>query len=464
MRVVVVGGGISGLTAAYLARAAGHDVICVDGAAQPGGLIRSERHEGFLCEVGPQAVLDDAPDTLSLVAALGLDTRAIGADAQARRRFIYARGGLHALPMSPPALLRSRLLSPWGKLRLLAEPFIPRRRARDDDDTETVAAFGSRRLGREAGQTLLNTGVIGIYAADATALSMASSFPRLAAMERQHGSLFRGMLAARKSAKQTGKKPGRALSFPDGLTELPTALARALGANGLLVGTATDLESGAAPGTWRVGVKTSVQARALDADVVVLAIAPENAARLLRATAPRAHDALVGGPSSSIAICCLGFRDVSPADMGMDLAAYGVLVARGQQPRLLGCQYESSTFPGRAPAGSVLLRAILGGHGQGFDPAIVEQTDDQIARQAVQDLATVAGLKRQPDLVRVWKHPGGIPLYAPGHAARVAALDDALRPHTGLFVIGHGVRGVGVNESIRAATALVRDGLAAGQL
>ncbi|MES1157852.1 MAG: FAD-dependent oxidoreductase, partial [Haliangium ochraceum] len=126
MRIVVIGGGISGLTAAFGARAAGHDVVCVDPGGQPGGLIRSERHDGFLCEVGPQAVLDDAPDTLALFAALDLESRAVRAAPEARRRFIFARGALHPLPMSPPALLRSSLLSLGGKARLLAEPFVRR--------------------------------------------------------------------------------------------------------------------------------------------------------------------------------------------------------------------------------------------------------------------------------------------------------------------------------------------------
>jgi oxygen-dependent protoporphyrinogen oxidase len=458
MRVVVAGGGISGLTAAVLARAAGHDVVCVDPSSRPGGLIRTERHDGFLCEVGPQAVLDDAPDTRALISALGLDARAVTATAEARRRFIYARGGLQVLPMTPQALLGSRLLSARGKLRLLAEPFI-RARARLaslGDDSETVADFATRRLGPEAGRTLLGTGVIGIYAADAALLSIASAFPRLAAMERDHGGLFRGMLAARK----LGKRPGRPLSFADGLGELPAALGDALGPAGWVRGRVVAIEPRAGASAWRVVVEGGTTP-GLEADVLVLTMAPEETARILAPIAPAARDALTGMPTAPIAACCLGFRDTSAADMGMDLAAYGFLVARGQQPRLLGCQYESSTFPNRAPPGGVLLRAILGGTGPGFQPEIIDMSDERIAEHAVADLKTVAGLRKAPDLVRVWKHPRGLPLYAPGHAARVAALDEALREQRGLFVIGHGLRGLGVNESIRAATALVKDQLTA---
>ncbi len=454
MRVVVAGGGISGLTAAYLARVAGHDVVCVDLAARPGGLIRTERHEGFLCEIGPQAVLDDAPDTRELIAALGLDVRAVTAVPESRRRFIYARGGLHVLPMTPPALLRSRLLSARGKLRLLAEPFIRARACPAGDDSETVEAFAIRRLGAEAGRMLLGTAVIGIYAADAAQLSLASAFPRLAAMERDHGGLFRGMLAARK----IGRRHGRPLSFPDGLGELPAALGDALGPAGWSHGRVVAVDPHPTASGWRVNVEGGAEPT-IDTDFVILTMAPEETARILRPIAQAAHDALRAAPTSPIVVCCLGFLNTSAADMGMDLAAYGFLVARGQQPRLLGCQYESSTFPGRAPSGGVLLRAILGGTGPGFEPEIIDKSDEQIAERALTDLKTVAGLKRVPDLIRVWKHPRGLPLYAPGHAARVSTVDQALQPHHGLFVIGHGLRGVGVNESIRAATALVHDQL-----
>ena len=152
MRVVVVGAGISGLTSAYLARLAGHDVTCVDPASRPGGLIRSERVDGFLCEVGPQAVLDNAPDTMALFTALGLRARVLRAAPEANRRLIYARGALRPLPTSPPGLLASGLLSPFGKLRLLAEPLIAARRPpvgdNNDDDAETLTEFGNRRIGR----------------------------------------------------------------------------------------------------------------------------------------------------------------------------------------------------------------------------------------------------------------------------------------------------------------------------
>jgi len=178
-------------------------------------------------------------------------------------------------------------------------------------------------------------------------------------------------------------------------------------------------------------------------------------AGLLEPLVPAARQ-LAAVPTAPAAICALGFRDAESRPLGMNTDAYGFLVARNETPRMLGCQYESSTFAGRAPEGGVLLRGILGGVGAGFDPGVVERTDDRIARDTLDDLRAIAGLSRDPDVVRVWRHPVGIPQYRPGHRQMVAALDEGLRRHPGLHVLGHAVRGTGVNECIRAAATLVR--------
>lgn len=474
MRIVVIGGGISGLATAFLARRSGHAVTCLEPSERAGGLMRSERHDGFLCELGPQAVLDDAPDTAELLAALDLHSRLVVAESAARRRFIFARDRLWPVPMAPGALLTSGLLSFRGKLRLLAEPFVRRSAAAAADDRESIAAFGDRRLGREASRVLLGTATIGILAGDARELSLASAFPRLAALEREHGSLFRGMIAKRRAGRKAGRSPGHAISFPEGLGELAEALARSLG-HDLVRARAVELRP-RPDGSWQVlcdprqdGVPES-----FDADRVVIAANAEAAVRLLRpllasspkSAAPEAAEALsvlTAARRAPVAIACLGFRDVTADTLGMELAAYGFLVARGEVPRILGCQYESSIFQGRAPAGSVLLRTLLGGIGTGFEPDIVDRPDEGIAARALEDLRRVTGLRREPDMVRVWRHGEGIPQYGPGHAAGRAALDAALRALPGLHVIGFSLRGVGVNECIHAAADVVRDLGAVGQ-
>ena len=466
MRIVILGRGISGLAAGHFLARAGHEVISIDPGEQPGGLVRSERIEGFLCETGPQALLNGPADTRALISGAGLDGRVIAALPTARRRFIHARGRLHALPTNPIALARSGLLGWRGKLRLLREPFLRGAAPAADGEDESVLAFGARRFGPEAARALLAPAVIGIYAGDAARLSARSAFPRLTALERTHGSIVRGALAQRRA----GGGSGRPISFPEGLQELARALADALGPRRLVAsaqriqrtrdGWRIDLAGGGAP---------------VDAQAVVIATSAGPAAALLEPIAPAAAAALRSVRLAPAVVACLAFR-AGGAPLGMDLNGYGFLVARdGQDPdahradrhasggaaagpstaapaRILGCQYESSIFAGRAPAGAVLLRTILGGT---FDPGVVDESDDVIAKHATDDLRRLAGLRREPDFVRVWRHPRGIPQYELGHAARVSAADQDLARHPGLFLIGHTLRGVGLNDCIATGSALV---------
>jgi oxygen-dependent protoporphyrinogen oxidase len=439
VRIAIVGGGISGLAAAHLLSARGHDVVLIDDRPAPGGLIASARRDGFLCERGPQAMLDGAAEARALVASAGLSDRALHASPAARRRLVYVGGSLRVFPSSPPALLKTTLLGLRGKLRLLGEPFVARRTAKDPD--ETVLDFVTRRFGPEAARRAAGPALIGIYAGDAAALSVRAALPRLAAMEDQHGSVLRAIFRRRGS----GPGLGRAISFPDGLGELPAALASALGARCLRARAARiePVDRDRKPG-WRV---VPERGAAVEAERLILATPAAATAALLAPHAPEAAAALRAIPHAPVAVVCLGFRDAK--DLGMDLAAYGFVAARGEGLQLLGCQYDSSVFPGRAPPGGVLLRALLGGT---FDPALVDADDAALADRAVGDLRRAAGLRRDPDVVDVWRARPGIPQYDLGHAGRVHAVDDAAAALPGLSVIGNALRGVGVIDCVRAAS------------
>ncbi len=442
MRVAIVGGGISGLTAAHLLVGAGHDVTLVDDAAELGGLIAGPRVDGFLCERGPQAVLDGSEAVRALIASAGLETRIVRALPASRRRSVYVAGKLRPFPASPPALIKTNLLSARGKLRLLREPFV-RRRGEAAGDDESVFDFVARRFGPEAARRAAGPALIGVYAGDAAALSVRAALPKLAALEREHGSVLRGMFRTRGTSRL-----GRPVTFPEGLGELPRALGDALGAR-RGVARATGLERRA--DGWTVALAGGAT---LEAERVVLAAPAAASAALLAPHAAAAAEALRAIPHAPVAVVCLGFRAADADALGMDLDAYGFVVARGEGISLLGCQYDSSVFPGRAPAGGVLLRALCGGT---FDPALVDSDDATITGQVLGDLRRAAGLRREPDVVQVWRARPGIPQYDRAHLARVRAVDEALTRLPGLSVLGHALRGVGVSACIGAATALVRD-------
>jgi oxygen-dependent protoporphyrinogen oxidase len=299
--------------------------------------------------------------------------------------------------------------------------------------------------------------VIGIYAGDAAHLSIRSALPRLYELEQKHGSVLRGALAQRGNrasggSGSDGAGPPRSFSFPEGLEELPRGLAARLGAR-LVVARAAAVERNGAG--FRVQIESGGP---VDAERVVVTTPASVTARLLAPLAPAAATAIASVPHAPLAVTALGFRTASSAsgklDLGMDLEAYGFVVARGEGVDLLGCQYESSIFEQRAPAGAVLLRALQGGT---FDPAIVDATDDEIATRAVADLRRVAGLRAEPDFVAVWRHPAGIPQYDLGHAARVQAVEADLARVPGLRVIGQATSGVGLNDGIAAAADLARN-------
>jgi protoporphyrinogen/coproporphyrinogen III oxidase len=442
VKIVVVGGGIAGLTAAERLVAAGHDVTLLDAEARAGGVIRSERRDGFLCETGPQAILSGRADTSALIAAAGLEARVIRSREATKRRFVYLRGALRALPSSPPALLKTDLLGAMAKLRLAREPFVAKG---DPAKEESVLAFFERRFGAEAARAIGAPAVIGIYAGDAANLSLRAALPRLFDLEQKHGSVLRGAFAERGD----GEAP-RSFSFPDGLEELPRALAERLGTRRVVARAAVVARAGSG---YRVELESGP---AVDAERVVLATPASVTAKLLAPLAPAAAAALARVPFAPLAVCALGFHAPAPSgtlDLGMNLASYGFVVARGEEARVLGCQYESSIFEHRAPPGAVLLRTL---HGGTFEPAIVDAPDDAIAASAVADLRRVAGLRVDPDFVAVWRHPAGIPQYDLGHAARVRAVADDLARLPGLHVVGQATTGVGVNDGIRAAAELAR--------
>src|SRR4051812_20158702 len=229
-RVAIVGGGIAGLSGAHAVRsqAPGAEVIVLERGARVGGNIRSEVIDGYLCEAGPDGFLDNAPATLGFVDAIGLTPRIVRSRDEARRRYIFRRGQLHEVPLSPAGFVASGVLSPLGKLRILGEPLS----ARPPRHDESILEFAERHIGREAAQVLVGSMVSGIFAGDAGQLSLRSAFPKMFEMEAQYGSLVRAMIAKRRQSRNEngmGAPAGTLTSFTGGMEDLVRGVAAALG-------------------------------------------------------------------------------------------------------------------------------------------------------------------------------------------------------------------------------------------
>ncbi len=444
--VAVIGGGIAGLAAAaWLERDHGVDAVVLEASGRAGGKVHTERLEGHVLEWGPQGFLDNAPDTLEIAGWLGLEGDLVRADEHSAARFIARDGVLRRVPVSPPAFLTSDVLPLGARLRVVLEAFGRRRPAGD----ESVFDFARRRIGAGAAEILVDAMVTGVFAGDPHALSLAATFPRMAAMEATHGSLTRAMLAKRREAKQRGSDAGGGPAGPggtlttlrEGMGQLSRGLAARLGDRLRLDTPVRALRREAD------GFLVRTESEEVSARSVLLALPAADAAILVRELAPDAVQPMSAIPTAPIAVVMTSYATTDA--FGGPLDGFGFLVPGRERAGILGCLYCHSIFPGQAPPGRVLLRTMLGG---ARDPRVLELDDDGLLGRVQEALHRYLGRAPEPDTTWIVRHPAGIAQYTLGHLDRVEAIEQATRAG-GLEVTGSSYRGVSVNDCIRQARA-----------
>ena len=439
MDVVIIGGGISGLSAAYELERRRVPFTLLEASSRLGGLIKTEHVDGFTVEAGPESVLAQKPAAVQLCEELGLGPRVI-TSLTPRSAFILHGARLVAIPspsllgipLSWRGLLSYSILSPIARARLAMEPLIPRPRNPPSD--ESVASFFSRRFGRATVPLIAAPLLGGIHAGRIDALSMHSLFPRFVEAERSRGSVVR---AFRRS--HAGAAPDGAFrSLSSGMGELVSAIGRRLppGSVRLASGAATlnRIDNG-----WRIGTRQG----SVDARIVILA-APAYAAARLLASVDQEASALCASVQyvSTVSVALAYPRD----RVAHALQGSGFVVARGAGGgRLTACTWVSSKWPGRAPQGSVLLRAFLG---SAIDPSAVDLSDDELIAIATGELSGVLGLSGPPLLTWVhrWRDAGA--QHTVGHLARMTRLEARLAHVPGLYVAGSGFRAVGIPDCV----------------
>jgi oxygen-dependent protoporphyrinogen oxidase len=443
-KVVVIGGGVAGLATAFELRERGIASLVLERSPRLGGNIRTTREDGFTVEWGPNGFLDNVPETLDLVRRLGIEDRLQVSSDAARRRFLWRRGKLRELPESPPRFLLSPILSVRGRLRVLCEPFA--KDAPGGVADESVHSFAARRIGREAADVLVDAMVSGVYAGDARRLSLRSTFPKMHAMEAEHGSLFRAMRArgkARREARKRGESPpdggpagpgGTLTSFRDGFEELIRALASALPEEDVRTN-AHVLELRREADAWRVVLERET----LEAELVVLAVPAWAAAEVVHGLDRGLASELGDTPGAGLSVIGASWPET---DLPEPLAGFGFLVPRTEGLRSLGTLWDSSVFPGRAPAGRVLLRTMIGG---AQDGAALWLSDEELVTAVLEDLQTTMGIEKPPDRTWVFRHPRGIPQYELGHGDRLRRIEERLADLPGLHLTGNSYRGISVN-------------------
>lgn len=439
--VVVVGAGISGLAAAWRLHHAGVPVTLLERRRRVGGVMNTVDVGGHIFERGPNTVISPDGHLLALIDELELNERTVFGREAAHRRFIWRRGALHELPSGPSGLLSTGLLSWRGRLRLLTEPL---RAALPEPKDETVAEFLGRRLGAEAVAAFIDPMVAGIYAGDVSQLG-ADAFPKLVAMEREHGSLLRGAIRARKAA---GPRPDRRLiSFQTGLSELPARLRERLGTRVRLDHEVQGI-SQAPGGGWEVHALDDERQVRYPASGVVLAVPAWSAARLLQSVDADLAASLAAIPHAGLISVGLGYP-TSQVERPID--AFGLLCASDSPlphtAPVLGVLFGSSIFDGRAPAGHVTYTVMIGG---AREPEAMDLDDAGLVERARSALGVLVGARGAPSAVQVSRWPRAIPQILPGHSRRVVALRERVRAFPGLALAGNYLDGVGVDSAIGA--------------
>lgn len=427
----------------WLKRLAPHlDVLVLEADDVPGGKVRTLSEDGYLVDTGPGTLILGNRWTDELVEDLGLSTQ-VHESAAVTQRFLVKRGRLVPLPGRPAEALRTPLVSIPGKLRVLLEPFVPR----GDQDDESVHAFLARRFGAEVAKTFGEAMVSGIVAGDPRQISVGAVMPQLPALERRHGSVLRGMVAARKTA---GGPRRRTVALAGGMGTLIGALARSFG------------------GALRTGCRVESLTRSRDAYLartadgstivaasVVLATPAYVSARLLENISEELASQLSRIAYVSVDVIALGYRT---ADVPRPLGGFGFLAPRNEGVRSLGVMNASALSSDAAPSGHVLFRAIAGGD---LDPEFTSLSDAKKVEAVQRDLEKTLGISARPAFERVisWSH--AIPQYTVGHTDRVRRIEAGLAEHPALSLLGNAYRGVGVADCLREAKGLA-EGIVGG--
>ncbi|HEX3869360.1 MAG TPA: protoporphyrinogen oxidase [Pirellulales bacterium] len=460
-RIAVIGGGVSGLAAAHRLRELDPrvDVTVFEAGPRVGGSLCTERRDGFLLEHGADNFITNLSWGLDLCRRLGIEEQLIPTRPEGRRVFVVRDGRLHPVPegfmvMAPGKLapvLATPLLSTLGKLRIIAEALVPRRK---DEGDESLASFATRRLGREAFERLVQPLVAGIYTADATKLSLAATLPRFLDMEREHGSMIRAMMRQPKSSNKSSDESGARYSLfvapKHGMSTIVDALVERIGRERIRLNTPVERVVHRSEGGWRLmgsGEWGRENCGAEDFDAVIVSTPAPKAAHVLQDAAPELSQELRAIEYAGSVVAIVGYRsDQFP----QPLQGFGFVVPDVERRDILAVSYSSQKYDDRAPEGHVLLRVFLGGAGR---PDLVHDSDDELRRIVEQQLRELLQVRGEPVLWHLARWPSAMPQYHVGHLDRVARIESLVARVPTLALAGNAYRGVGIPQCIHSGEA-----------
>lgn len=446
-RVVVVGGGISGLAAAYDLTRAGVSTTVFDKRSRPGGVIDTRIADGCTLECGPDSFLSVKPEAVALIKELGFGDDVIGSNDHQRTTYIWKHGHLVPLPEGVMMIVPSRVmpmvktsLVGWGtKIRMGLEYF---RRPGGGQD-RSVADFVTDHFGSETLDYLAEPLLSGVYGGDPAQLSVASVLPRFVDMEKKYGSLVKGVLASRRAnTRPSGASPAPLFqTLKTGLGKLVDALASRV-----------EIAHGAVEAIERVdsGFRVRVDSEWISADRVVLACPAWSAGQLVKGLDPKLGELLGGIDYSSSITLSLIYR---ASDFDGRRAGFGFLVPKKERDRLAACTFVGTKFSYRIPDDKIALRCFFGGIG---DQAILNESDDTLVEIARGELGRILGLHAAPESHVIARWPRSMAQYTVGHGPRVAEIRQRAAALGGIYLAGNAYEGIGISDCIRTGRAAAK--------
>ena len=449
-RVAVIGGGISGLAAAYELGKHGAECTLIEASDRLGGVIRTDRIDECLVEAGPDSFIAQKPWALELIRELGLGDDVIGSNDSRRRTFVVRNGKLIPLPdgiqfLAPTKVLpvlTTPLLSPGAKLGMMLEWF---KRPSKDTGDRSIADFVLDHYGREMNEYLAQPMLAGVYGGSPEQLSLEAVMPRFLALERKHGSVSRGMLAARRKAPPP--KPGASLflTLKGGMQQLVDTLAKRLEDKAKVVYSAAQSveRSGA-------GYRVRLASGQVEADAVILGVPAWSAAALLRSLDPELAGELDRIPYHSSITGAFLYRR-PPFSRPLD--GFGFLVPRSENRLLAACTWVNTKFDHRAPDSRAFLRAFVAGDNA---EARLGDSDEALTAAISSELQTLMQFQSDPATVQLTRWKRAMAQYQVGHLALKRGIEERLFHHTGLHISGNAFDGIGVPDCIRRSRDIVR--------
>ncbi len=448
-KVVIIGAGISGLTAAHILHKIGYDVTTLEKNNKVGGSIETVVENGMLFDRGPNSALETTPIIAQLVEELNLKDQFVYANKEGNKRYILRDGKLHALPLSPPAFIKTKLFSGKAKLRLMKEPFIGRS---TDGYYQSIAEFVTRRLGSEFLDYAINPFVAGVYAGNPEDLSVKSAFPKLYALEEDYGGLIVGTIRSirkRKKRKEQSKQSAKMLSFKDGMHILPKAIAKNLGSRIKLNADVVSIRK-TGEGKFGVTYKNDGQTLTLLADVVLSTVPAFKVADLFGDFDEIFEDHCADIYYPPVLVLYLAY---SKKDVGQPLDGFGFLVPSKEGKSFLGAIWSSVIFPNRSDEDSAAFTLFVGGS---RDPGFVDDNEETVVKRVRNEFEEIMKINGKPvyTSTRLWEK--AIPQYKLGYVEHENYFDHFEKENKGIIISGNFRGGISVGDCIKNAELVVQ--------